>query len=301
MLLFSWVFTLAVLGLAGAALWYRARDQRARATRLGAATAGLVALGLVAFARDLGMQKLLGVLVMPLGLIWLGQGALTIHLAGRRLRRAGLASGALFAALTACGNPWLCGALLRALESQVPDYSLASDETFEAVLVLGGGVNPARDGHVELSEHGDRAMLAARMYLRKKTPLLVTSGSTIPELTVEQSLAAATAEIWRDLGIPESAIIQVPEPKNTSMEIAAYKALVTARGLHHVGLLSSAWHLPRALRLCRKVGLEVRPLPADHRGEEMLVYHPGLMIPQASALARTKNAIWELVGMLAGR
>ena len=76
--------------------------------------------------------------------------------------------------------------------------------------------------------------------------------------------AKAAARVWQDLGVPKEAITLLPAA-NTSEEVAAMKILIEQMGVERVGLLTSAWHLPRAVRLAKKQGLDVVPVPADFR------------------------------------
>jgi uncharacterized SAM-binding protein YcdF (DUF218 family) len=103
------------------------------------------------------------------------------------------------------------------------------------------------------------------------------------------------------MGIPEGAIVQVREPlRTTSDEIARYKALVEERGWKRVGLVSSAWHLPRALALCREQGLEVVPIPANHRGRPAWP-SPAYLVPQFDGFLDVQFACKEYLGRLVGR
>src|SRR6185295_9666007 len=137
-------------------------------------------------------------------------------------------------------------------------------------------------------------------YFAHKTKILVTSGSSIPGIQLPQDLSEATRQIWTELQIPSEAILRLPEPKNTSQEIAAFKALVAERGFQKVGVLSSAWHLRRVRALAEKEGLDAIFIAADHRGGEPF-FSPALVIPQPGALKTTQNAIWELLGRAVGR
>jgi uncharacterized SAM-binding protein YcdF (DUF218 family) len=300
MLFLSWVVVLAVLGLAGGLLFALSRSDRARAKRLAIPLAVILAASILFFGSDLAMQKLVSALVMPNGLFWLGLGGLAIHLFAIRERASAIAATVLFAFYSISASPWVASTLVSQLEDQIPEYSLEDGAKFDAVFVLGGGAVRRPDRGAQASENGDRVVLAARLYHLQKTPLLVTSGSTIPGLADPEDLTLATAEIWTSLGVPESAILRIPDPKNTSSEIAAYKAMIASRGFQRVGVVSSAWHLPRVLALAAKAGLEVTPIPADHRAGSGPL-HPILLIPQPGAWKRTQLACWEMLGMVVGR
>jgi hypothetical protein len=58
--------------------------------------------------------------------------------------------------------------------------------------------------------------------------------------------------------------------------------------------------LPRILSLARARGLDLVPIPADHRSDRP-PFHPAGLIPQASSLRLSQIAIWELLGRSVGR
>jgi len=249
---------------------------------------------------SLAFQKFLGRLIMPSGLLWLVLIATTVFAWRRWSRKQACAWTLVLVAYTLIGNSWLGAAMVGALEAQIPMTHLTDGGKFDAVFVLGGGTKPGPDGRPQLGSVGDRVALAARLYHAGRTPVLVTSGSSIAALGLAMDISEQTATIWRELGVPDTAIRQIAKPKNTSQELAAYPALIEAEGWKRVGVISSAWHLPRVLRGARRHGLELVPLPADHRG-----IVPGLalvwFVPQAIGFQQVQSALWELVGMAVGR
>lgn len=249
---------------------------------------------------SLAFQKFVARLVMPSGLLWLLLIGVTVWAWRSGQRKQAFAWTGTLLLYTVIGNCWVGTALLGALEAQIPNHHLADPRPFDAVLVLGGGTKPGPGGSPQLSSVGDRVALAARLYHAGRAPVLVTSGSSIAAIHGAADISEQTARIWTELGVPPSAIRRVPLPKNTSQEVAAYKTLIAAEGWKRVGIVSSAWHLPRVLRQCRQHDLELLPLPADHRGVV-----PGFalvwLVPQAIGFAQVQSALWELVGMAVGR
>ena len=76
--------------------------------------------------------------------------------------------------------------------------------------------------------------------------------------------------------------------------------LIREQGWEHVGLVTSARHMRRALALCDSYGLEMDPLPADFRSStrppSFLV-----LIPQAAGFQAVAIVCWEYLGVLAVR
>ena len=262
----------------------------------------LIALGGIGYglATDVVAQKALALLLMPAGMAWvllIVVVIMTWH-CGTRSQRV-VASVALLM-FTLAGNKWFGNVLIGSLEKQIPPLDIAQMEPFQAVFVLGGGSGFSDVDGPQFGIGGDRIALAARLWLAKKTPLLIASGSSLSDLEEPHDLAADTAVLWQGLGIPKEAIIQISQPVITQEEIAAYAQLIRQRGWTRVGLVSSASHLPRALRLCRRAGIDMVPLGAD-RISQSLSWSPYWLIPQEGGFVRVQRACWEYLGMLKGR
>lgn len=258
-------------------------------------------LGLAGLLRqDMALQKTAGLLVMPAGLVW----SLLFLRASWRSRRLGPRSAAadwlVFLAFSLAGSPHLGTAWLHALEAPYPAQKLSDVPPMRAIFVLGGGTKRTPEGYTELSDAGDRVVLGARLLHAGKTGYLVSSGRSIPGHGPERNMAAETAELWTELGIEERRIVEISNPRNTKEEVREYIEAIKTQGWEHVGVVSSAWHLPRVLRHFEGSGIQVTPLPADHRGVELPLVS-SLLIPQAMGFQTTQHAAWETVGRWVGR
>jgi uncharacterized SAM-binding protein YcdF (DUF218 family) len=248
----------------------------------------------------LALTKLLGMLCMPLGLLWLGLALAATWAFRKRLRGLGAFLVLLFLGFTLAGNVQVGAWFMGRLESEVPPLS-ESSAPFDALFVLGGGSQIDDQGHPLLSTGGDRIIEAARLWQAGRATCLVASGASDDALADRRNLGAETRAIWVSLGIPGTAIRVLAEPCFiTRQEIQAYGRLKTREGWRRVGLVSSAWHLPRAMALARREGLAVVPVPSDRRGRmpRFQLWH---LVPQADGFQNTQLACWEHLGRLAGR
>ncbi len=248
------------------------------------------------------LQKTLGLLAMPAGLLWLFllASALLCRLRDQRLA----ARLFLLAALgyAAAGNVYLGSFLMARLEAGVPPVSPSALQPLDAVFVLGGGTTEDPFGRPEANLSGDRVLLAARLWKAGKAAVLVASGTSRMGLHGRvRDLGEETRALWLDLGVPARAVVVVQGPCwNTRSEIRADLTLQRQRGWKRVGLLSSAWHLPRALALARRAGLDVVPLGADWRGRPH-GFHLQLLVPQGEGFLDVQRACWEWLGRRMGR
>lgn len=298
MLLFGCLFLSALLGHT---LWSLRAQKTARWFRLLLVIQGLLLLMCALTLPNLTiLQKMFARLLMPAGLFWLVAlgGAATFWHTQRFKAFGAMMAYALVYMLVGCG--WFSGMLFPWLQRDYAQIHPLKQEPFDAVLVLGGSTHINKQGWAYLTAAGDRVMLAARMYHQKRTKWLVTSGSNLPG-TAMANKARETAMIWRSLNIPAAAIIEIPGPYNTKTEVQAYKRLLQKKkAWRRVGLITSAWHLRRTMKLCRRMGLSLHPLPADIRGGYS--YQGALsLIPSGGGFADSHTALWELLGALVGR
>jgi uncharacterized SAM-binding protein YcdF (DUF218 family) len=248
----------------------------------------------------LALSKLIGMLCMPTGLLWLGLLLAMFWAFRRRVPGLGAFLAFLFLAFTLAGNPQVGALLMDHLESTIPSLPEKA-APFDAVFVLGGGSQLDDQGRPILGGSGDRIIEAARLWHAGKVRCLVASGTSDDARTGRRNLGAETREIWESLGVPRAAIREIEEPCFiTRDEIQAYRRLMVQEGWHRVGLLSSAWHLPRAMALAKRAGLEVLPIPSDERGRvsRFQLWH---LVPQEEGFQKTQLACWEMLGRRVGR
>lgn len=245
-------------------------------------------------------QKLLGRLAMPLGLLWLGLLATGLFCAVRRAWAAAAVTAGLWLLCTAAGSPWLGSHLLLRLEAGFPPPDLALAGPYDAVFVCGGGTALRPDGIAQLGSSGDRLLTAATLQRNQRTPLLVTSGSSIPGLGRSRDLTEETTDIWLRCGVPATAIVPVPGPINTKEEIAAYRMLAEERGWKRVAVISSAWHLRRIARLCATEGFAADLLGSDFSGRTDDSSWIEL-VPSIGGACSVQLACWEFLGTAIGR
>lgn len=242
------------------------------------------------------VKKVLALLLLPAGLVWLGLIALAAWPDLGRWKRGGAI--ALLAIHTLAGNAWFGTWLLGKLEAPYVACE-APAAKLDALCVLGGGTMARPDGSAELGPSGDRVMVAARWFLTNRTARLVASGLNVTDLGGSRSLAEDTAHIWRDLGIPENAVTKLSEPRTTKEEIRGYRKLMETRGWKNVGVCSSAWHLRRVGRICADEGLKMTPVPADFLSTK-LPWSAMYAVPQARGFQNVQKALWEYLGGLIG-
>jgi uncharacterized SAM-binding protein YcdF (DUF218 family) len=172
---------------------------------------------------------------------------------------------------------------------------------YEAIVVLGGGVKPAVlpwQPAPDLGPAADRVWLAARLYRQGLAPKVIVSGGNIlgqyggvPAATTE---AAAMTQFLTDLGVPESAVVGETRAINTRDNIQQVRAMVQDKP---VALVTSAYHMPRAMRLAIQGGLNAKAFPTDWEASWPARPYWENWLPSADAQMISATALWEYLAL----
>lgn len=246
------------------------------------------------------IEKTITLLILPAGL--LGLLLLVVSLVLLLQRRWGWVCLALPVALLywSLSSTFVSQKLMASLESRYQPVQIDAVEAFDYLIVLGGGAVQLSDGSVQLGPSGDRVMLAARLWHAGKVSTLVTSGSSLLSGPADAPLlAGVTARLWRDIGIPAQAI-QMIAGRNTVEEMASVAELLAGSSPPRVGLVTSAWHLPRAMRLASARGLKLIPVPADFYSLESAPV-PLSLLPQTDGIWQSSLVVRELLAGIVRR
>jgi uncharacterized SAM-binding protein YcdF (DUF218 family) len=172
---------------------------------------------------------------------------------------------------------------------------------YEAIVVLGGGIKPAVlpwQPSPNLGPAADRAWLASRLYRRGVAPKIIVSGGNIlgqyGGVPASSTEAAAMIEFLTDLGVPESAIVREAQAINTRDNIQRVRALVQDKP---VALVTSAYHMPRALRLAARGGLNAMAFPTDWEAPWPARPYWNNWLPTDEAQGTSATAIWEYLAL----
>jgi len=158
--------------------------------------------------------------------------------------------------------------LIARWESQYPPLSTEnlSEKNLKWIVVLGSGSrtkdspeDPSTAGLQALSQ--TRAVEGIRLATALPSTRLIFMGAAIEP---DFSGARAMADLALALGIPEDRILVVVKPTSTWEEAKEAKLIVDSET---VILVTSAVHLPRAMRLFEKAGITTIPAPTDFLSE----------------------------------
>jgi len=189
--------------------------------------------------------------------------------------------------------------LTSSLEHQYPAYSfnqtLPNDT---AIILLGNGVQeqaPDYQFRDTLSRFGMmRTIYAAQIAKQTGLPIYATGGTPLSKRVTSES---SVMKHWLiSFGI-DATRIHEENQANTTWENALFtKTLLENKNISNVILVTSAWHMPRAVWCFEQQGLHVIPAPTDYLTDQA-AYDIRSFLPHWDRLADSGHALHEYLGL----
>ncbi len=241
------------------------------------------------------LSKVLDLLLAPLtwALLFLGLGLVL----RRRARLARLLGVLGLAVLYAFSTEPVSSALMRATEAGAVS-TFRPDVTYDAVIVLGGGLDPAateRSGRPEYNAAPERILRGFELLREGRARQVLISGGSLdprPEAVVEAEVLSKQLQAW---GIPAERIVTEGKSRNTRENAVASERLIREHGWKTLLLVTSAAHMPRAAGCFAAVGLRPDTLPVDVRTSSTPLRRMS-WLPRAGNLSQSTDALRELAG-----
>jgi uncharacterized SAM-binding protein YcdF (DUF218 family) len=191
--------------------------------------------------------------------------------------------------------------LLQSLERRFPALGACR---YDGVILLGGALGPVEvNGALEeqLNHAADRVHYAAALARQNPdAPVLISGGLVFPRAGA-RSEAEVSADLLVQLGVPREQLL-LETTSRTTLENANNLADQDMTGERRWALVTSAFHMPRAIGVFRKAGANVVAGPTDWRIDEG---EPFLSWSVSSRLTNLDLAVKEYLGLagyrIAGR
>jgi uncharacterized SAM-binding protein YcdF (DUF218 family) len=188
-------------------------------------------------------------------------------------------------------------ALIIPLENRFPPWDAARGAP-DGIIVLGGAIDASGPGNeVMLNEAAERLVVVPDLARRYPNARIVFSGGSGALIDDGDAEAKFAARLLETLGIARNRITLEDRSRNTVENAVFSKAIVQPTPGERWLLVTSAFHMPRAIGVFRKTGFSVEPYPVDWRtrGAEDALRPFATM---GDGLQRTDTAVHEWVGLL---
>jgi uncharacterized SAM-binding protein YcdF (DUF218 family) len=246
------------------------------------------------FAWALLQPSMILLILLIAGVVLLGT---SYQRAGRRLIIAGIVL------LVIGGLSPLSNWLIMPLENRFPRADL-SGRPIDGIVVLGG----AEDSHVAtgrkvhaFNEAAERLTEMAALSRRFPAAKIVFTGGAIEIFTGPTIGADAAAIVLHDIGVGSDDRLLLERKARNTWENAVYsKDLAQPKPGERWLLVTSAWHMPRAMGVFRKAGFRIEPWPVDYRtagpGDALLPFKAPV-----DGLRRLDFVVREWIGLAVNR
>jgi len=189
--------------------------------------------------------------------------------------------------------------LLQPLEDRFPPLTRLPNRV-DGVIMLGGGVSTVLTdarGQPQVNEHAERFIAFADLARRYPNAKLVFAGGG-PMLrggSFREADASREVMVW--LGMDIGRVLFERESRNTFENVVNSKALVRPAPGEVWLLVTSAFHMPRAVGIFRAQGWSVVPYPVDYQtgaGSDV----PAFSADFVQNLGQSSLALKEWMGLM---
>ena len=237
------------------------------------------------------LHKLLPLLVSPLGVIafllfiniWLKKRSLTFF---------------TLVILLVFSLPLTARFIWQGLEKDYPYYEIQSLKTHDAVIVLSGMLHQFEANGVMQAQWSDpdRFFAGLEILRQGKAKNIIFTGGKMP-----WSNARAEGEVLREvaliMGVSDEKIKLSGYASNTAEEALVVARLMSENNFYSAILVTSSFHMPRAMQLFNKAGINVEAYSTDFKVSGIAVDWLDY-IPSAEGFRNTSNGIREYIGRL---
>jgi uncharacterized SAM-binding protein YcdF (DUF218 family) len=236
------------------------------------------------------LSKLLDVLFTPIA--W-ASALILVGLTGKAPRRRWVGLAGVGVLVVFSLEP-VANALWRSLESP-PVRTVKEGATYDVVILLGGVTDERTErtwGQRAFNDNNERLLETYDLLRSGRAKNAILSGGFVPPPPLTEAQVLRDQLI--DWGIDPSRLVAETAARNTHENAVNSAAIVRERGWQSVLVVTSAFHMPRALGCFRAEGLPVDALSVDFRS-----YGSGFsgeLVPRSDHLDRSTAAIREWFG-----
>lgn len=205
-----------------------------------------------------------------------------------------------FVVLVVAGSP-VSKSLYANHERSFPVTPVGSSPQGDAIVVLGGDVAIPNSPRVTSQLNGNRLIHAYRLYRAGKAPvILISGGNVFPQEGLDPE-AFYSRRLLEEFGVPSDAILLESDSRNTHENAVRTRKILGAIGIDQILLVTSGFHMKRAVLTFEKSGFDVIPSPSgisvvDYAQPRLLDWWPSL-----GNLKKAQILIHEKIGLMVYR
>ena len=241
-------------------------------------------------------KKIITSFILPPGIFILCLLAIGVYCALKKSSRMAVMNILLAFLLWASSIGPVADAMLRGLESRV---GMPKNPRGDVIIILDGGIYDEASDLSGIGYPSDdtlaRIVTGARLQKRLNVPVIVSGGTGVKH---RKAGAPVIRRFLIDLGVPDNKIIIEMKSRDT-IENAEFTAALCKRfGYEKPILVTSAFHMRRAVMSFEKVKLKVLPFPSHFNTWKNREYGWDDYLPSADRLAKVSVSMKEYIGLV---
>lgn len=238
------------------------------------------------------LKKIISAFLMPLSIGFILFLFALFFLYNKNYERAKFIFFISFLWMLIISNAFFSNTLIKPLENQYKAYK-SIDSSINYVLVLGSG-HKTNENISEISQLSNTALMriseGIRIYKQLDNAKIIFSGYEGDDVKTPHAFIAKKVAI--SLGVRNEDILTQEKAKDTKEEAQTLKKNL---GEQKFILVTSASHMPRAMKIFQSEKLNAIPAPTDFLSKEDGEI---LSIPRAKEIRKTEIAMHEYIGTL---
>lgn len=191
-------------------------------------------------------------------------------------------------------------ALVKPLEDYYKQPTISELQDAQAIVILGGGIAdgvPDFDGEGQIAESAsNRYLMGLRLHKALHLPIILSGGNGYSYTTSEAAIAHRTLKAC---GVDEKFLLREDRSRNTQENAKYTNQICQQYGFRKIILVTTASHLPRAVMLFQREGLDIIPYPSNYRSNKETKITAFALTPSYTYLHISSSAIKEYLGLLA--
>ncbi len=193
-------------------------------------------------------------------------------------------------------NSFLLDEVMRLWEAPFVENKEVLTKHYDYVVVLGGMMKyyDTQQKQMGFNRNADRIMQGIKMLNKGIADTLIVSGGDGSILKTIGPEGKYIKEYLADIGLDSSRILFESESRNTYENVVFTKSMIKKNA--KVLLITSGYHLRRAVACFKKQGIQVDCYAADRVSGQRKFTFDHMFIPQSTAMSNWEALIHELVG-----
>jgi len=189
-------------------------------------------------------------------------------------------------------------AVIQVIENRFP-VPTSLPGKIDGLIVLGGAISPMLSksrGQPQVNDAVERLMSAAALARTHPEARIIFSGGAGDLFNPELKEAHYAPTVFEQMGLESDRVVFEAESRNTAENAALTLEIAKPKAGETWLLITSAFHMPRAVGSFRKVGWRVIPYPVDFKTTGTAEISP--MFSLSGGLGGLSHALHECLGLL---